>query len=37
LVGTVHGNLPGDSVNRPYVSRHERKESERFKGFSYKN
>jgi type I restriction enzyme M protein len=25
----------GDSVNRPYLSRHERKESERFKGFSY--
>ncbi len=35
LVGTVHGNRPGDSVNRPYVSRHERKESERFKSFSY--
>ena len=25
----------GDSVNRPYLSRHERKESERFKSFSY--
>ena len=25
----------GDSVNRPYLSRHERKEPERFKSFSY--